>query len=108
MAARSIQSELEGGGEGEGKGKGRKYVAEEDEVAIFDYCIENFFSDMDSICKLCSSSSQHDLDSADIDRFSSMITFLKYFLIVMIYLFIFLVCLLLLSQHYFFLRAWFS
>lgn len=79
MAARSIQSELEG--EGEVKGKGGEYVSEEGQVAIFDYCIDNFFSDMDYICKLCSSSSQHDLDLADIDRFSSMITFLKYFLI---------------------------
>ncbi|XP_078168609.1 transducin/WD40 repeat-like superfamily protein isoform X2 [Carex rostrata] len=75
MAALSIQSELEG--EAEVKGKGGEYVSEEGEVAIFDYCIDNFFSDMDYICKLCSSSSQHDLDLADIDRFSSMITFLK-------------------------------
>ncbi|KAJ1687721.1 hypothetical protein LUZ63_019111 [Rhynchospora breviuscula] len=76
MAARSSQSEVEV----EGEKEGQKYVTEEGvEAGFFDPCVEKFFSDMDHIHKLCSPSSQHDLDldSADIDHFFSMITFLK-------------------------------
>jgi hypothetical protein len=71
MAACSVQSEMDVEGERMGGTQGC-------EIAEFDYCVDNFFSDMDGICKLCSSLSKPDLDLADIDRFSSMITFLRY------------------------------
>ncbi|RRT71597.1 hypothetical protein BHE74_00005245 [Ensete ventricosum] len=46
-------------------------------IAEFDYSIENFFTAMDAIGDLCGTSGGESVDTSEIQRFSSTITFLK-------------------------------
>lgn len=47
------------------------------DVAEFDYSVENFFAAMDEIGDLCGASAKENFDAREIERFSSMVTFLK-------------------------------
>ncbi|CAL9779747.1 unnamed protein product [Musa acuminata subsp. burmannicoides] len=46
-------------------------------IAEFDYSVENFFAAMDAIGDLCRTSGGESVDTSEIQRFSSTITFLK-------------------------------
>ncbi|XP_074578632.1 uncharacterized protein LOC141835092 isoform X2 [Curcuma longa] len=47
------------------------------DVAEFDYSVENFFAAMDKIGDLCGTSAKENFDARVIERFSSMVTFIK-------------------------------
>lgn len=46
-------------------------------ISYFDHSVENFTAFMDSIKKLCGLPGDESFDASEIERFSSMITFLK-------------------------------
>lgn len=46
-------------------------------VSLFDHSVEGFFSAMNSISALCGAPIDSGFDPSEIERFSSMITFLK-------------------------------
>ncbi|KAJ0981116.1 hypothetical protein J5N97_009371 [Dioscorea zingiberensis] len=46
-------------------------------VAVFDYSVENFFAAMDSISALCGEACPETFPTSQMERFSSMIIFLK-------------------------------
>lgn len=48
-------------------------------ISLFDFSVENFFRDMDTIARLCGEEERHaTLEDSEIQRMSSSITFLRY------------------------------
>lgn len=47
-------------------------------ISLFDFSVENFFRDMDTIARLCGKENGAALDQSEVQRLSSSVTFLRY------------------------------